>query len=287
MQLLQFKDARYFQIVFQSLFLFYGIFYLHWNNDLGSFAIYISTCLLTQLCWELLLNHYSLSSTPFLKYGSWKSALITAFGLCLLLKTTHWYFGVLAAFIAISGKYLLVWNKKHLVNPSALGITAMILLTGQGWISPGQWGSSVILFFMVTSLGFIVVTKVQKADVTLTFLGTYFLLLFCRQVLYLGWPLDFFIQSVTTGSLLLFSFFMISDPKTTPNHPTARILYAILIAAVSFYLSAFKFINASPLWVLVIASPMVPLFDWLFLAERFTWNSTHHSHSFNHKIITS
>jgi hypothetical protein len=66
---------------------------------------------------------------------------------------------------------------------------------------------------------------------------------------------------------------MISDPKTTPNHPLARIIYAVLIASVSFYLSAFKFINAAPVWVLVFASPVVPVLDWLFKAERFSWGS--------------
>ena len=286
MQLFRIMDARYFQIAFQGIFLLYGIFYLHWNGDLTCFVIYFFTSLATQACWELIKNNFSFYSIPLFKNGSWKSAAITAFGLCLLLKTTHWYVAVLAAMISISGKYILTWKRKHLVNPSALGIAATILLTNQAWISPGQWGSSVVLFFMVCSLGFIVVTRVQKADVSLTFLSTYLLLLFCRQILYQGWPMDFFIQSVTTGSLLLFSFFMISDPKTTPNHPYARIIYAVLIGVVSFYLSAFKFINAAPVWVIVFASPIVPILDWLFVSERFTWSTTN-VHSFTHKIISS
>ena len=283
---LRIRDARYFQITFQGIFLLYGIFYLHWNNDLIDFGVYVASCLITQGCWELVRNNFSFKSLPIIINGTWKSALITALGLCLLLRTTSWYFIVLAGFIAISGKYILTWKNRHLVNPSALGIAATILLSHKAWISPGQWGNNIVLFFMVCSMGFIVVTKVQKADVSFTFLLTYGALLFWRQILYLGWPLDFFIQSVTTGSLLLFSFFMISDPKTTPNHPYARILYAVLIAAVSFYLSAFKFVNAAPVWVLVFASPLVPLLNWSFEAEWFSWNNIHH-HSLTTKIITS
>lgn len=281
---IQIRDARYFQIAFQALFLLYGIFYLDWNNDLSCFAIYFITCLTTQLICELFRNNFSFSSLQIIKYGTWKSTLITSFGLCLLLKTTHWSFAILAAVIAISSKYLLTWNKKHMVNPSAMGIVAAIRLTHQAWISPGQWGSSIVLFFMITCLGIIVVTKVQKADVSLTFLGTYITLLFCRQILYQGWPLDFFFQSVTTGSLLLFSFFMISDPKTTPNHSYARIIYAIIIGGISFYFSAFKFINGAPVWVLVFASPIVPILDWLFVAKRFSW--IHNTTSFTHKIVS-
>ena len=284
--LLRIRDARYFQMVFQGIFLLYGIFFLHWNGDLTCFLLYFSSCLITQLGWELVRNKFVFSTLPFVQYGAWKSAVITAFGLCLLLKTTHWYFAVLAAFIAISSKYVFTWKNKHLFNPSALGIIATILVTHQGWISPGQWGTSIVIFFMVCSLGFIVVTRVQKADVSLAFLGTYVLLLFWRQIIFQGWPLDFFLQSVSTGSLLLFSFFMISDPKTTPNHPVARILYAVLIASISFYLSAFKFINGAPVWVLVYASPLVPVLDWLFKSERFQWVANRNNFK-NQNIITT
>ena len=267
------RDARYFQIVFQGIFLLYGIFVLHWNGDLTCFLLYFTASMLTQLSWEVVKNKFSFKALPFVEYGSWKSAAITAFGLCLLLKTSHWHIAVLAAFISISGKYIFTWNRKHIFNPSALGIVATILLTQQAWISPGQWGSSVVLFFMVCSLGFVVVTRVQKVDVSLAYLSTYVLLLFSRQILFQGWPVDYYIQSVTTGSLLLFSFFMISDPKTTPNHPVARVLYACIVAGVAFYLSAFRFINGAPVWVLVFTSPLVPVLDWLFVSEKFQWLS--------------
>ena len=177
----------------------------------------------------------------------------------------------MAAFISIAGKYIFRYRKKHVFNPSALGIAVTILLTGNAWISPGQWGNDIVIMFGVCCLGFIVVTKVQKLDVSIAFLGTYILLLFARQVLYLGWPLDSFIQSITTGSLLLFGFFMISDPKTTPDHMTARIIWAMLIAVLSFYLTAFKFINAAPVWVLILSAPLVPLLDTIFKAKRFQW----------------
>jgi Na+-transporting NADH:ubiquinone oxidoreductase subunit NqrB len=147
----------------------------------------------------------------------------------------------------------------------------VIFLTGDAWISPGQWGSGIVILFAVMSLGFIVVTRVQKLDVSLAFLGTFGLLLFVRQIIYLGWPMDFFIQSISTGSLLLFSFFMITDPRTTPNHAAARIIWAMAVAAVSFYLATFKFMNGAPIWVLVMAQPLVPILDKIFRAGTFQW----------------
>ena len=207
--------------------------------------------------------------------------LISCFSLCLLLKTNHWEVAVFAAAVTVLGKYIFRYRGKHIFNPSALGITAAVYFTGDAWISPGQWGSNAVLFFGIICLGLIVVTRVQKLDVSIAFLATFAALLFARQILFLGWPMDFFIQSISTGSLLLFSFFMISDPKTTPNHPAARIIWAMSIGVVSFYLGTFKFINGVPIWVLVFAQPLVPLLDHVFIAKKFEWKLP-----INEKLLT-
>jgi hypothetical protein len=92
--------------------------------------------------------------------------------------------------------------------------------------------------------------------------------------------MDYFIHSVSTGSLLLFSFFMISDPRTTPNHPMARIVWAIIVAVVAFYLAAFKWMYNTPIVVMVAAAPLVPLLDFLFKSKNFQWTAS--AISFNH-----
>lgn len=202
------------------------------------------------------------------------SVLISSFGLSLLLKTNYVWVAVFAAVVSILSKYIIRIKGKHVFNPSALGITAAVLLTGNAWISPGQWGSGAVILFGVLSLGFIVTTRVQKLDVSLAFLGTFAALLYTRQIIYLGWPMDYFIQSISTGSLLLFSFFMITDPRTTPDHSIARMIWSAVVAAVAFYLATFKFLNGAPIFVLVMAQPLVPLLDILFKARKFAWTSS-------------
>jgi len=268
-----FKDARYFQIIFQSVFLSYGILYLHWENEYALYAVYFLTSLTVQFICEWIFGNKSISYLARIKRGL-PSVLISSFGLSLLLKTNLLWVGVLAATISIVSKYLIRINGKHIFNPSALGIVSAIFLTGEAWISPGQWGSGAVIVFAVLSFGFIVTTRVQKLDVSLAFLLTFGVLLYYRQVIYLGWPLDFYVQSMTTGSLLLFTFFMITDPRTTPDRSIARIAWAILVAAIAFYLATFKFINGAPIWVLVFAQPLVPLLDWLLPAKKFQWGSS-------------
>lgn len=262
-------DARYFQMAFQVIFLCYGLLFLHWSADWINYLLFIVMGLLLQWicdCFTVPKNSFS-----YFINNSCRSVLISCFSLCLLLKTNHWDVCVFAAAVMVLGKYIFRYHGKHIFNPSALGIAAAVYFTGDAWISPGQWGSNMVLFFGIICLGLIVVTRVQKSDVSITFLATFTALLFIRQILYLGWPMDFFVQSISTGSLLLFSFFMISDPKTIPNHPVARIIWATGIAAIAFYLTTFKFINGAPIWVLVFAQPLVPLLDHIFKAKKFEW----------------
>jgi enediyne biosynthesis protein E5 len=275
MQIDIFKDARYFQIIFQSLFLCYGIFYLHWNAEWWLYATYFGISISTQIVCETVFKR----NTAGIFSPAWwtklkmciPSALISSFGLSLLLKTNHIEIAALAAFVSIFSKYIIRVNGKHIFNPSALGIVTTIFFTNDAWISTGQWGNNAVLFFGIVCLGFIVVTRVQKLDLSLAFLGTLSFLLFIRQIIFLGWPMDFFIQSISTGSLLLFSFFMISDPKTTPNHRVARVIWAAVIAVLAFYLGTFQFMNGAPVWVLVLAQPFVPVLDKLFKAKLFEW----------------
>ena len=273
MQRLSFAlDPRYFQVIFQAIFLSYGILFLHWNADWQHYAISIGGCLLFQYAADSIKAKRFLKPNEFDRWGF--SVLISAMSLCLLLKTNDWYVSLLAAFLTVVSKYVFRFNQKHIFNPSAFGIVVTLLLTKDAWLSPGQWGSNAVIFFGVVTFGTIVVTRVQKLDVSLAFLLTFIGLLYWRQVYVLGWPMDHFIHSVSTGSLLLFTFFMISDPRTSPNHPIARIIWAVLIAAVSFYLAAFKWKYNTIIWVLVAAAPLVPLLDKIFKAKEFHWTST-------------
>jgi hypothetical protein len=265
-------DPRWFQVIFQAIFLGYGIFYLDWNADWLHYVISIGGCLFFQFAADSLKAKRLLTHHEFNRWGF--SVLISAMSLCLLLKTNHWYISLLATFLTVASKYIFRFNQKHIFNPSAFGIIATIFLTKDAWLSPGQWGSNAVIFFAVITLGTIVVTRVQKLDISLAFLLSYVGLLYWRQVYTLGWPMDHFIHSVTTGSLLLFTFFMISDPRTTPNHPVARILWAVIVAAVSFYLAAYKWKYNTPVWILVAAAPLVPVLDKIFKAKIFEWTTT-------------
>jgi Na+-transporting NADH:ubiquinone oxidoreductase subunit NqrB len=266
-------DARYFQIVCQTIFLSYGILYLHWQGYEWLYITYFISGQVFQFVAECIwAKQPRFSRAWFEAYQrTVPSALVSSFGLALFLRTGSLSTALLVSAITVFSKYLLRWNGKHFFNPSALGIVAAVWLLQAGWINPGQWGNGTLLFFSACLLGLIVVTRVQKLDVTLGFFFVYALLLYARQVWYLGWPVDYFVQSISTGSVLIFSFFMITDPRTTPDHPIVRIGWAALVAVLAFYLQTFHFVVGAPVLSLVLLQPLVPLFDRLWPHQRFRW----------------
>src|SRR2546427_7116542 len=149
----------------------------------------------------------------------------------------------------------------------------MMLLTGAVWVSPGQWGSTAVFGFLLASAGGLVVNRAARSDVTLAFLTGYAGLLAARS-LGLGEPMSIPLHRLESGALVLFAFFMISDPKTTPDSRAGRILFAALVAALAFVLQHQFWIYNAPVWALVAVSALVPLVDRLMPGTRYEWKGT-------------
>lgn len=255
-------DARYFQIFYLGTFLTLGTFVLGWDLSPVKLTVVLTTCLLVQGTFILLGKAHR---------SSWMSALITALGLCLLFNANSVYVLIFASTLAIASKFLFKLKGKHLFNPANIGIIGTLLLTNDGWISPGQWGSSIIFLFILGVLGSVVLFKVGRLDTTLTFLLAFIVLEYSRTVLYLGWSSDVMLHKLSSGSFVLFAFFMITDPKTSPDHPRARVIWAIGIALLAFVLSNWAYIHTAPIWALFFITPITAICDTYWKAERFQW----------------
>jgi Na+-translocating ferredoxin:NAD+ oxidoreductase RnfD subunit len=117
------------------------------------------------------------------------------------------------------------------------------------------------------------VNRASRSDVTFAFIAFYCALLFGRSV-YLGEPLAIPIHRLQSGALLLFTFFMISDPKTTPDSRAGRVLFAALVACGAWYIQFRLFRTNGLLWSLAACSILVPLIDRLLPGRRYGWATT-------------
>jgi len=198
------------------------------------------------------------------------SALITCLGLSILLRADSLWAHPLAATLAIASKFSIRAGGKHLFNPGNLGVIAGVALIPGAWISPGQWGSDVAYAAWFVALGAVVSSRARRLDTSWVFLVCY-LGLVAARVAWLGYDWAVFVHQLESGALLLFAFFMISDPMTTPNHGAARVAHAAVVAAVAFAWQFALFLPNGLVWALFIATPLVPLLDRVFRAERFNW----------------
>ena len=256
------SDGRHFQIISQVTFLCYGILMLGWDADWKKYLAAFSGSMIAQLL------AIRFAGVPA---NSMKSALVTSLGLSLLLKANSPWLFLFAAIFAIGQKFLIRINGKHIWNPANFGIVLMILLSGEAWISPGQWGSSAVLVFIIGTGGLAVLSHVKRLETGIAFILTIALLEYLRTIVFLGWEWDVLLLKLSSGSLWLFALFMITDPMTIPNGRITRIIWSVCVAGISFYLTNFKFINAAPFWVLFFATPFTPLFDMLQKQPVFQW----------------
>jgi Na+-transporting NADH:ubiquinone oxidoreductase subunit NqrB len=201
-----------------------------------------------------------------------RSALISGLSLCLLLRTNRPELVVLAGVITIAAKFLIRIGGKHVFNPTNGGIVAMLLLTDQVWVSPGQWGSVAFFAFLMACAGSLVVNRAARSDVTYAFIVCYSALVVGRS-LYVGEPLTIPLHRLESGALLLFTFFMISDPKTTPDSRAGRVLFAALVAVGGWYVQFRLFRTNGLLWSLAACSLTVPLIDSILPGARYSWSS--------------
>lgn len=256
------QDPRWFQILLLSTFYTYGIGFLDWEPDLWKLGTLIGVSSITQYVFSRIWNQ------PF---NSIVSACISGLSLNLLLQTDSIMVTALAAFIAVVVKYIFKDQGKHFINPSMAGLIFCILISREAWISPGQWGSGPVILMMICSGGYMILHRVGRWETGLVFLTLYAILEYSWQVLYLGWPMDVLMPKLSSGALALFSSFMITDPVTTPSHPRSRILFAILVALLAFYLGTFQYVNAAPIWALFFLTPLTPILNRWKKGTPFQW----------------
>lgn len=257
------RDGRYYQIGALSALLGFNLMFV----DLGARALpsllAVGSALTTQaICSRL----WKLPGIDL------RSPLITGLSLSLLLRADEPWLHAAAGIIAIASKFVLRLDGKHVWNPAGLAIVVLLFGTDHVWISPGQWGASLWFATLVGFLAILVLQAARRGDVALFFLAAHAGLLFARAE-WLGDPLAIPLHQLQSGSLLIFAFFMISDPRTTPDARLARRLFACAVALLAHYLAFFLQMRPALYVALIALSPLNPLLDRLFPAERFQWSA--------------
>jgi len=254
-------DPRHFQIATLA-----SLVALHLARfDLGASPAQALTTVAGALAAQFVCARLS-GNVPF----DWRSPLITGLSLTLLLRSHSPAMWLLAPALGIAAKYVLRVRGKHVFNPATFAIATLLLVSPDVWVSPGQWGNAVWLVLLLVCCGGLVLQRAERADTALAFFGAYAGLLLWRAWS-LGDPVEIPLNQLQSGALLLFSFFMITDPRSTPDRRLGRVLFAIAVAGFAYWLQFRWQLRPALFFALAAMSPLTPILDWLLPAPRFAW----------------
>jgi Na+-transporting NADH:ubiquinone oxidoreductase subunit NqrB len=257
------RDARMLQIVFLGALLTFGVIARDFTLQPLQMVLAFGAGLVTQAVWIARLR---------LRNVGYLSAFITCFGLSILLRADSIWVHPLAACLAISAKFTLRAGGKHVWNPANFGVIVAASVLPGAWVSPGQWGNALAAAAWFVALGGLVSARARRADMAWTFLALWLGAVGLR-VAWLGQSWSVWWHQLGSGGLLLFAFFMISDPMTIPSHRRARVVYASIVVALAFAWQFLLFRPNALVVALFVASPLVPLLDRVWPAGRFDWHA--------------
>jgi Na+-translocating ferredoxin:NAD+ oxidoreductase RnfD subunit len=222
------------------------------------------------------------------------SALLTGNGVAFILRvpgTEHgdwwsmngwWIFGATAA-VSLLSKYLIQFRGGHIFNPSNFGLVLCFLLLGPEHADPLEfwWGPMTpwlaLAIAIIVSGGLAILLRLRLLGIAIgfwvTFTASLAVLAASGHAMTARWHLgpvsDWYFWQVLAFSpeILVFLFFMITDPKTIPAGKTGRRVYAVAIGLLAALLSApqttefaTKVAVLSALFIVCAARPLIVIF---------------------------
>lgn len=221
------KDPR---LPFAALLFSYavaGFSFLGFNRQWWQMAIIMAASMGLELVFSFVLFRRKL--VPL-------SAFITSCSLAILLNYSHHSWVLLfPVFLAIGSKYVLTVDGKHVFNPAMFGV-AVSLLVSREWITAApayQWagGDVTISLFLATAAVMLFVFRVGKGPLVVSFLVFYALQTAVRAWVmrhHLPWQTLFF-GTLESPPFYLFTFYMITDPATSPRTPRGQVVLALVL----------------------------------------------------------
>ncbi|MGH8924657.1 MAG: hypothetical protein ACRDWA_08510 [Acidimicrobiia bacterium] len=193
------------------------------------------------------------------------SALLTGSGVALIFRVIgtepgdHWGFGgwhlfALVAAISLATKYVLTYQGSQLFNPSNVGLVAAFLVLGSQRVEPLDfwWGPlslSMILAYTIILVGGLLITARLRllsmaASFWLALAAGLGLVAMTGHCITAAWSLrpvcgfDFWQIVLTSPEVLIFLFFMLTDPKTTPVSTIRRVVFGATLGILCALLMA-------------------------------------------------
>jgi hypothetical protein len=198
-------------------------------------------------------------------------------------STNGWWIFAGTAAISLLSKYVIKWRGSHIFNPSNFGLVLCFLVLGSDRVEPLDFWWGPMTAWMALALAIIVVGGLAillrlkllgiAAGFWFAFAAGIAVVAFTGHAMTARWHLGpvtsryFWWVLVTSPEVLVFMFFMITDPKTTPRGRVARVVYGVGVGLLATLLIApmqteFQ-AKVALLGSLTLVCAARPLLEWL------------------------
>jgi Na+-transporting NADH:ubiquinone oxidoreductase subunit NqrB len=234
--------------------------------SIAQIVISIATCALLEI--SIVARRHRVLAWP-------ASALLTGNGVAFVLRvpgtehgdwwsTEGWWIFAGTAAVALLSKYVLRYRGSHVFNPSNLGLICCFVLLGPGRVEPLDfwWGpmspALALALAIIVVGGFAILTRLALLGLAMSFwivfVGVLAVVAATGHAMTARWhygPVEgIHLWTVLAFSpeILVFLFFMLTDPKTVPAGSRQRLLFGITVALVAALLVA---ASATEFWAKV------------------------------------
>ncbi len=223
------------------------------------------------------------------------SGMLTGSGVALILRYvptgagefwswSGWYWFAAVAGASVLTKHLVRWRGDHIFNPSNLGLVVAFLVIGREVVEPldfwwaplGAW--MLIAYALIIGGGTVITRRLHLLEMAIVFwvvfvsgIGVLSASGHCMVTTWSTTPVcdeRFWATLATSPEVLIFMFFMITDPKTVPFGRAPRVAFAATLAVVATLLIAPQTLEygskVALLGTLVLWSPLRWAFDRIF-----------------------
>jgi hypothetical protein len=237
---------------------------IHVLGQIGlGFRVSVPQILVAILVCAVIEVGWTLSKTGTLVWPA--SAMLTGSGVALILRLSDmqsndhwswrgWYVFALVAGLSLLTKYVIRYRGSHIFNPSNVGLVAAFLLLGSTRIEPLDFwwapldGWMIAAYLIILVGGLLITARLHllgmSAAFWLTLAAGIGILAASGHCMTARWSFEpvcgthFWWVIVLSPEILIFLFFMITDPKTTPAGRVARITFGVAVAMVCTLLIA-------------------------------------------------
>jgi Na+-translocating ferredoxin:NAD+ oxidoreductase RnfD subunit len=193
------------------------------------------------------------------------SAMLTGSGVALILRvvgtppddhwTTYaWYVFAAVAGLSLLSKYVIRYHGSHVFNPSNIGLVVAFVILGTSRVEPLDFWWAPLNIWMIAAYavilvgGLLITRRLHLLGLAATFwvglAAGVGLLAGSGHCMTASWSFapvcgfDFWRVIVTSPEVMIFLFFMITDPKTVPGGRVGRVVFGALVALASTLLMA-------------------------------------------------